>query len=63
MGGGQDYNEAVLSEFHDKVVRGELGNHAHAAGLDTLMQQVILQSHNFCNAGHLSLQVQMEGLI
>jgi len=36
----QDYNEAVLSEFHNKVVRGELGNHAHAAGLETLMQQV-----------------------
>ena len=31
----QDYNEALLSEFHDKVVRGELGTHAHAAGLDT----------------------------
>lgn len=38
----QDYNEAILQEFHDKVVRGELGSHAHASGLATLMQQVSL---------------------
>ena len=36
----QDYNEAVLRDFHARVVEGELGSHAHASGLETLLEQV-----------------------
>lgn len=36
----QDYDEAILSQFHSKVAAGELGTYEHASRLAKLIEQV-----------------------